>query len=158
MTSQNKAILDDLLSIVNDSLATVNKIQGELNYQMDVVRDLQRQAEVHRANNDNYNLQIVNVRLTAAYSERDAVQNKLNDAKANYQTALKNYEEAKNRLLTPEEKAAYTLSAQAELTKAQSDANKQLFAQKTTKYLIWGAVAILVIAIGVWIYRKKYAA
>lgn len=55
---------------------------------------------------------------------------------------------ANPNLLVEIEKA----KGEAELTKG-----KQLFAQATTKYLIWGAVALVIIVVVIVIYKKKFA-
>jgi hypothetical protein len=36
-------------------------------------------------------------------------------------------------------------------------ATKAFIAQSTTKYLIWGAIALVVVVIGIIIYKKKFA-
>ena len=51
------------------------------------------------------------------------------------------------------------LLTQIEQAKGEAELNKgkQLFAQATTKYLIWGTVALLIVVVAVVIYKKKFA-
>ena len=166
MTSQNQTILNNLSAAVTEALTRLQEAQNAYNNIMDAVpggvRDLQRQAEVHRTNGDNTNLQIVNQQLTAKYAQRDAALATLNDKRAAYEAALKAYQDAQNSILSQQEKDAIAAEAKAKaetsVIAAQSEAEKKLFAQKTTKYLIFGAIALIVIAVGVYVYKKKYAA
>lgn len=162
MTAQNQAILDQLSAAVTAALQKQNAEQAKYNAVLAEVRELQRQAEYHRSRGDNTNLQIVNGQLTAKYAELQSAENMLNDAKAAYNSALKAYQDAQNTILSQQEKDAIATQANAQaqtsVIAAQSEAEKKLFAQKTTKYLIFGAIALIVIAVGVYVYKKKYAA
>ena len=162
MTAQNQAILDQLSAAVTAALQKQNAEQAKYNAVLAEVRELQRQAEYHRGRGDNTNLQIVNGQLTAKYAELQSAENMLNDAKAAYNSALKAYQDAQNSILSQQEKDAIATQANAQaqtsVIAAQSEAEKKLFAQKTTKYLIFGAIALIVIAVGVYVYKKKYAA
>lgn len=162
MTAQNQAILDQLSAAVTAALQKQNAEQAKYNAVLAEVRELQRQAEYHRGRGDNTNLQIVNGQLTAKYAELQSAENMLNDAKAAYNSALKAYQDAQNNILSQQEKDAIATQANAQaqtsVIAAQSEAEKKLFAQKTTKYLIFGAIALIVIAVGVYVYKKKYAA
>jgi hypothetical protein len=49
-------------------------------------------------------------------------------------------------------------TAAVDVAKAKIEgATKAFIAQSTTKYLIWGAIALVVVVIGIIIYKKKFA-
>lgn len=90
--------------------------------------------------------------------------------KAAYNQALKDYETAKKDLATPQEleAAAVIEQAQANLIAAQTEAQQQTtqakmsaeeqaaLRKKIINYVITGVIAIAVIGIGVWAYRKYF--
>lgn len=52
-----------------------------------------------------------------------------------------------------------TLLVDIEKAKGQAEINKgkELFAQATTKYLIWGVIALVIIVAAIIVYKKKFA-
>jgi hypothetical protein len=103
MTTQNQAILNELSNNLQAALTKLKNAQGAYDAVMVNVRELQRQAEVHRASGANNDLQIVNGQLTAAYVTEKTSAATLNDAKSSYNTALAAYEATASRLLDPAE-------------------------------------------------------
>jgi hypothetical protein len=83
--------------------------------------------------------------------------------KTNWQNAVTNLESYLKQLDQSTINAAVASNPNllTDLAKAKEESElnkgKQLFAQATTKYLIWGAIALVVIVIGVIIYKKKFA-
>lgn len=76
---------------------------------------------------------------------------------------LENYKNAINLQSTVELNAAFAKNPMLAADLAKIEAQKQLdekklFAQKTTKYLIFGTIALVVIVVAVIIYKKKFAA
>ncbi len=125
------------------------------------VKDLERQAEVHRNNNDNTNLQIVNNQLTTAYTQVQGYEDAINAAKQVLQDWQQKLATAKAQL-TPED--LQTINARNQIALDASKANliateaeaKEKYSQGTTKYLIIGGVLVVVVIIVVfWFKRKK---
>lgn len=156
MTQANQAILDNLSQAVTAALNSLNAKKAEYEKILAEVRELQRQAEYHRSRGDNTNLQIVNGQLTAKYSYETAAKKAIEDAQKVYDKALADYTSAQNNLLSPEEKAAVLVRAKSEAETAKIEGESKLFIQKSTKYIIVGTIILVVIVVGVIIYRRKF--
>lgn len=83
--------------------------------------------------------------------------------KTNWQNAVTNLESYLKQLDQTTLNAAIAtnpnLLTDIEKAKGEAELNKgkQLFAQATTKYLIWGVVALVIVVVAIVIYKKKFA-
>ena len=157
MTSANQQILNGLQQSVTAAKSTLDAATKQYNDQLAVVTELRRQADYHRSLGDETNLQIVNSQLAPAQSLMDGFKNHLNNSKMQYDSALAAYVDAQNKLLSPEEKEAVLIKAEADAKAAGVTADAKVIAQKTTQYLIWGAVGLVIIVVAIVIYKKKFA-
>ena len=157
MTAANQAILDGLQQSVTTAKSTLDAATKAYNDLLAQVTELRRQADYHRSRGDDANLQIVNAQLAPAQSAMDGAKNHLNNCKAQYDVALAAYVDAQNKLLTPAEKEAILIKAQSEAASATTEAEAKVIAQKTTQYLIWGAIGLVIIVVAIVIYKKKFA-
>lgn len=146
-------VVQQLTADVLAQQAVYNAAQKELNDQIALNKDLERQAEEHRKNGNNDDLQIVNQRLTQGYSTISGLSSRVQQEKAtldNMNTWLMN---AKARL-TPEEKQIAVIKEQANLKTAEAAATKAAASKSRTVYIIVGVV-VIVIVLGVVFYLKR---
>lgn len=126
------------------------------------LKDLERQAEVHRANGSENDLQIVNNQLTSEYAATASFVSALNQAKATLKDREDQLQVAKNSL-TSVEKSQLEAQTQIQLNESnaklaaqKAETEQKSYSQKTTKYLIIGGILIaVVIVVVVWFKRKK---
>lgn len=93
--------------------------------------------------------------------QRAVLANAVTIAKANYDQAKKEYDDAKTNLATPAEIEAIQIKEQIALTQAQNKADQDASAKKlseykaiTTKYVIIAGVILTVIVVASWAYFK----
>lgn len=146
-------VVQKLTADVLAQTAVLNAAQKTLNDHLALVKDLERQADYHRNNNNNDDLQIVNSRLTSAYQATPGLTAKVQQETAtlnNMNTWLTN---AKARL-TPEEKQIAVIKEQAALKEAETAATKAAASKSRSLYIIVGVV-VIVIVLGVVFYLKR---
>jgi hypothetical protein len=148
MTPQNQAILDGLSNNLQTALTKLTAAQSSYDTTLANVRELQRQAEVHRNSGAENDLQNVNRQLTAAYPVLDVATATLNDAKQVYAMALSAYDATAKRLLTPAE-------AQAHAAAVQQQAVKPSFFKSTGGIITISLTALTLIGITIKLLLPK---
>lgn len=118
--------------------------------------EFNRQSVFHAQNGNFTDSQIAAARRDEAVSKQKAAKDKINAAEARFKTANDAYSKALSTL-PPEEKTVYVKQEQAK-NSAASTQNTIAFIQGTTKYLIYGAIALVLIVGAVILFRKKYSA
>jgi chromosome segregation ATPase len=149
--AQVSALLNDL----DQTNARVNLLQKEFNDLDELAREYDRQSVTQAANGDYTNSTISAGRRDSTVIDRNAKKGDLDTAKARQSQLQSDYNTAL-ATLSPEEQAA--AKAEEVLKQTQAEASKASFMQGTTKYLIYGTIALVIVIGVIIVLRKKLAA
>lgn len=157
------------LKALNDAKADLIPIQLQ-------IAEYERQRAVHQGSGAINDYNIVSQWMQPWVDKRNNQNNLIATLQAAYDEAEELYQQKQNELLSESQKQALNeqnaalaaaqaakSAAEKEKISAQSAAQKSIedaknFAQKNTQYLIYGAIALVVLTIGIFIYRKNFAA
>lgn len=164
MPSSSITLVQSFYDIVSQKLKELQQAKQEQSAQQLIVTELERQESVHKSRSGQQaqiDLADVRSKLAPAKALLDIKANAVKQKQDEYEEAEKQYQEKYNSLLSTEQqkeidKANAVTKAQNENILNQIDSTKNAI-QKTTKYLIWGGIILIVIAIGVVVLRKNYA-
>lgn len=148
-------IVEDLSQRVIEQQNVVDQKQKDLAASTALIKEYQRQAEYHHAQGNEYDLQVVNGRLTAAYQAHPTFESAL-QSQTLILTSLKTQLSAAKASLTPQEKDVAVIQEQTrlknvELKKATIDEKKN----KNIYIIIVVVVVIIVFAVIYFKLRKK---
>lgn len=151
-------LLEDIQATIAQ-LATANANVSKYQLQYDNLNkeavEFQRQSTYHANRNDYTNSAITDRLRDEKIIERDAAKSLLDSAIITRDNLSKRLQDLQ-ATLTPEQKAQ--VQTDANLAIEQAKANQLKLTQGTTKYLIWGAVALVIVIGAIIILRKKLAA
>jgi hypothetical protein len=148
--------VNNLKEQIQASADRVKAYQAEVSKYDALAIEYNRQSIYHASQGNYDDSQIAAQRRESAIGQRDAANAKRVNEQNNYNSLQTQFEAALNAL-APDEKNTFIKQEQA-LTAGASTQNTIAFIQGTTKYLIFAAIALVVIIGTIIIFRKKYAA
>lgn len=151
------ATIDSLKSQIDDK---TNKLKDADSYVQKTHADVieyQRQVDYHNSRGDQADANIAagwlnnaNSKYTAALSVKKSLQDDLDKLNKDLANAMNN--------LSPEEKKQVQVdlnNSEANLRDSEAKNAKAITSQKTTLYLVGGAVALVIIVVVIIVWRKK---
>lgn len=150
-------IVNNLYNEAQKQLSDLRTITEERDKAAAWMVELQRQYNYHLANGNGTDAAAVQTNFAPSQSKLDILNNNLKLKQASYDSAIKAYQDAKNNLLNADEQKQLLdkQAAETEALKTATDKQQQaLYAQKNTKYMIYGGIAIVVIIVAIVIWKK----
>lgn len=151
----------NLENLVTDAQNKYQDTLSNLSAAVALAKEYERQAEVHRASGAIDDLNNVNALLNNQYGTITTLSSVRDNAKVVLDDLNKQLIEAK-KALTPAENQVIEAEAVVKVNESnmrlaaqQAEIDKKNYAQKTTKYVIIGVIALVVIAGVVYFIRKK---
>lgn len=151
-------LLEDIQATISQlaaANANVFKYQTEFDKLSAEVSEYQRQSTYHASRQDYTNSAITDRLRDDKILEKTATKGLLDQAIITRDNLAKRLQDLQ-ATLTPEQKAQVQTDANLAIEKAKE--NQLKLSQGTTKYLIWGAVALVIVIGAIIILRKKLAA
>jgi len=151
----------NLENLVTDAQNKYQNALSNLSAAIALAKEYERQAEVHHKNGAINDLNNVNALLNNQYGTITTLSSVRDNAKAVLDDLNNQLIEAK-KTLTPAENQVIEAEAVVKVNESnmrlaaqQAEIDKKNYAQKTTKYVIIGVIALVVIAGVVYFIRKK---
>lgn len=148
-----------------EALTALNEHRRKVVAKQAQVNELQRQIDYHLGRGDNVNANVVKGQIVTPTGELAVLKTQQASLQQAYDDAEKIYQQKSAQLLTDEQKKILDNKVAVEEEKikvsqaasALEEKTKQLM-QGTTKYLIWGGIALVVIVVVIVVMRKSLAA
>ncbi len=160
MTPQNELILSQLSAKLIAALDALTIARDKVT-KLDAQKlEYERQIKVHQQAGNEQDAVNVSVLLTQTYSLLEAAQKELKLKQIDYETALANYNTAKDTILTQEEKDEIKINAVSNANIAQAEAQIKIeeaknettksqinYASQNAKYIFMGVAGLLIVIV-----------